>query len=73
MPDPRGLYLVINGRRHGWRPYGDDQGALYRSTDAEPLPVEPQHERSTVARRVVLRLRMLTLGSRPRSGPATGA
>jgi hypothetical protein len=68
------MFFVINERQHRWWLYGDDRDSLYRSIDAEPLPTEPQRERSTFARRLVLRLRVLMLGSRPRSGQgSTGA
>jgi len=60
MPDPRGMYFVIKERQHRWWLYSDeDRRPLYSSIDALPLPTEPQRERSTYARRLVFRLRML--------------
>jgi hypothetical protein len=60
MPDPRGLFFVINERQHRW--WLDSDAAdrpLYGSVDALPLPTEPQRERSSYARRLALRLRMI--------------
>ena len=59
MPDPRGTYFIINERQNRWTHYGDDRKPLYRSTDALPLPIEPQHERSSHARRLAFRLRTI--------------
>jgi hypothetical protein len=60
MPDPRGLFFVINERQHRWWLYSDEADRpLYGSVDALPLPTEPQRERSSYARRLVFRLRMI--------------
>jgi hypothetical protein len=58
MPDPRGLYFTINERQKRWWLYADEK-PLYGSIDAEPLPTEPQRERSSYARRLAFRLRMI--------------
>ena len=59
MPDPRGLYFVINERQNRWWLYGDDRKPLYQSTDALPLPAEPQRERLSYGRRLAFRLRAI--------------
>jgi hypothetical protein len=58
MPEPRGLYFTINERQKRWWLYADEK-PLYRSIDAEPLPTEPQRERSSYARRLASRLRLI--------------
>ena len=58
MANPRGLYFVIGARQKRWWLYADDK-PLYRSIDAEPLPTEPQRERSTYPRRLAFRLRTI--------------
>ena len=71
MPDPRGLYFVINERQNRWRLYGDDRKPLYQPTDALPLPTEPQRERLSYGRRLAFRLRaIIRPGSRLRGGSA---
>jgi hypothetical protein len=69
MPDSRGLYFVINERQKRWWLYADDK-PLYRSTDAEPLPTEPQRERSTYPRRLAFRLRSIVRPGRRIQGAA---
>ena len=59
MPDPRGLYFVINERQNRWALYGDDRKPLYQSTDAPPRPTEPQRERLSYGRRLAFRLRAI--------------
>ena len=59
MPDPRAQWFVINERQDRWWLYGDDRKPLYKSTDAAPLPTEPQREKTSYARRLAFRLRML--------------
>jgi hypothetical protein len=59
MPDPRGLYFGII-ERHERRPWLEaDEKPLYRTTDAEPLPTETGHRRSSHLRRLAIRLRMI--------------
>jgi hypothetical protein len=58
MPEPRGLYFVINERQRAWWLYGAEQ-PLYGAIDAEPLPTEPQHQRSSDVGRLATRLLMI--------------
>ena len=58
MADPRGLYFIITEReRRPWMDAGEKP--LSHSVDAEPLPTEPQRERSSYPRRLAFRLRMI--------------
>lgn len=59
MPDPRGLYFVINERQNRWRLYGDDRKPLYQASDVLPLPTEPQRERLSYGHRLAFRLRAI--------------
>ena len=59
MPDPRAQWFVINDRQDRWWLYGDDRKPLYSSMDAEPLPTEPQREKTSYPRRLAFRLRMV--------------
>ena len=59
MPDPRAQWFVINERQDRWWLYDDDRKPRYSSTDAPPLPTEPQRERASYPRRLAFRLRML--------------
>ena len=65
MPDPRAQWFVIKEGQDRWWLYGYDRKPLYQTTDAPPLPTEPQHERPSVPRRLAFRLRRLIR-------PATG-
>ena len=71
MPDPRAQWFVVNDRQDRWWLHGDDRKSLYSSMDAEPLPTEPQREKTSYPRRLALRLRMVIsprgrgLGSSP--------
>jgi len=58
MPDPRGLFFVINERQNRWSLYGEEK-PLFRSTDAEPLPAESKRERLSYPRRLTNRLHMI--------------
>jgi len=60
MPEPRGLYFIINQRQDGWwhEPDGHRR-TTYATTDALPLPTEPRREPARYGQRLALRIRTL--------------
>lgn len=60
MSGARAMYFLVNGRQNRWGLDAEkDRGSIYASEDAEPVPTEPQRERSTFGSRLALRLRLI--------------